>query len=192
MDAQQVINAAEAIPLEGEEPLSASQIFKRQKAPRLHRDAFYPSLKLWVKEGWVEAVKVEGMAHYRRATKVDPSEVPPYTHGGRSKSSSLETDDWFHRALTKLKQGRIVNLWMEDPKLALRKNFRGSTRKLVVLVPGQVAGLPRSAVVVSIIGSGSCVVRVDSPEHVANLVLAGMPIALASALMNKLHRTLKE
>ena len=73
-----------------------------------------------------------------------------------------------------------------------RKVPDAGARRLVVLTPGILLGVNPKSVLVSVVGSGSCVIKADGPAKVANLVLAGVPATLANLLMNTVHHVLKE
>ena len=118
-----------------------------------------------------------------------------YNDQQRSQSSLGPTHHPFLTALFPLREGKSVVLTMENPKLAARKNYRGSKgRIIVVLTPGSALGakygLSNREILVSILGSGSCMVRVGQKS--ANLILAGMPAKLANGLMDALHQIFQE
>lgn len=115
-----------------------------------------------------------------------------YNAGKRSKSSLGSSKDAFYRALHPLTQDRSVLITMNDPKVRVIKKFQGHRLKVIALVPGPLLGVGRENVLVSVIGSGSTVVRLDRPPKVANLVLAGMPAELAKGLMDKLYLVFQE
>lgn len=118
---------------------------------------------------------------------------PPvgYNRERRSKSSLSTDTDAFLGALAPLRFGKTVVLTMEDPRFKAIKNYRGTKgTKLVVLVPGSAMDM-KDVVLVSVLGAGSCMVRLKSTK-VADLVLAGMPAKLADVLMQKLHRIFQE
>lgn len=100
-------------------------------------------------------------------------------------------------------QGHIEK---SDPLLAcLRPLRRGVPVKLVVevrtaymnvpklkqigllIAPGTTYGLSKRAVVVSLLGSGSCVVFPTARKSKGELVKAGLPAKLAQALLDRLN-----
>lgn len=115
-----------------------------------------------------------------------------YTPEAKSKTLPGEELDAFARALIPLTEGKIVLMSMDAPRLQVVKRIRKQTARLVVLTPGPAMGAKRNVVLVSIVGSGSALVRIEKPAKVANLVLAGMPAKLANALMDTIHRVFQE
>jgi hypothetical protein len=116
----------------------------------------------------------------------------PIYNRERRNEFPLSTDtDAFLGALAPLRFGKTVVLTMDDPRFKAMKNYRGNKgTKILVLVPGSAMGI-ENCVLVSVLGSGSCMVRLKSTK-VADLVLAGMPAKLADVLMQKLHRIFQE
>lgn len=180
-----------AIPGPTELPLSANQIFNRQQKMRLPRSQVYEYLEKYTKCGEIESSSVGYMRYYRkRSSGIAAHARDPYNGEARSESSPEKADN-FLRVLTPLSAGKSVALWMDDSRKKGNRINAESKRKLVVLIPGPVAGLPKGTVIVCIIGSGSCIVRVDQPTKVADLVLAGIPAKLATSLMDNVHRVMK-
>lgn len=115
-----------------------------------------------------------------------------YNHSERNQFSLGPMGEPFHTALMPLLSGKPVVLTMDDPRFARKKNYLGSKdKRLVILTPGQMLGFGRHHLLVSIVGSGSCIVRLGHPKS-ADLVLAGMPAKLANVLMDKIHQVFKE
>lgn len=187
-------NAIAAIPSPTDDPLPVSRIYHRQrKSPRLTTVKLRELLEDLSARGEVETLRIGRFSYYRKTGKpLALHEVAAY-NGDKRKSFSLDVNvDWFTQVLYPLRVGSTVFLWYEDSKVVVRKNFRGKTRTLLILTPLEGHGFPRGSICVALIGSGSCVVRSDSPSNVANLVLAGMSAALAKTLMNQLHLLFKE
>lgn len=187
-------NAIDAIPGPTDDPLPVSRIYHRQhKAPRLTPARLRELLEDLTARGEVEVLRIGRFLYYRRTGKPLALRGLAAYNGSRRKHFSLDVNvDWFTQALYPLSVGRTVFLWYEDSKVKVRKNFRGKARTLLVLTPIQGHGFPRGSICVSLLGSGSCVVRADTPSNVANLVLAGMSAELAKTLMNQLHLIFKE
>lgn len=184
-------NALRAIPTKGSEPMTCNQIQKAQEPPRMGRGALRAMLESLTSTGLVEVVLSHPFKYYRWASRrvVASSAVAEYTKSRRYELSLPGEDDPLLRKLFPLSTGNTVRIWLELPPLA--KKSVGNRRRLVILVPGESIGLPVKCVLVSILGSGSCVVRADLPTKLADLVLAGMPAQLAGVLMNKIHRVLE-
>lgn len=105
-----------------------------------------------------------------------------------NKFSSLGDPDFLANKLEPLTRGYAVSMSMQDPKFEKLKQYKGKKKnQLVCLAPGPMYALPTDTVLVSIVGNGSCIVRPFESKDVAKLVLAGMPVKLANALMSKLH-----
>jgi len=189
---EQLRHFLDAIPGAGETPLSANQIFNRQARMRLPRREVYARLEALVYEGKVQRV-VGGFMHYfRHATankKLALFKGFAY-NGAQRKELPLDANvDLLLQTLAPLTHEKIVKLWMEPPpKVAPKKSRRTSERRLIVLTPGTHLGLPRKTVMVSVIGKGSCLVRLDEAVRTADLVLAGMSARLAKELMNRIHQ----
>lgn len=116
-----------------------------------------------------------------------------YTRRRRSQTTPGTERDAFLSSLLPLKNGKSVSLAMDNPMFTSQAKHRGhKAKKLVILVPGTAAGISPDAVLVSIVGSGACIVWPENVSKVADLVLAGMPARLANVLMEKLHRLFKE
>lgn len=95
--------------------------------------------------------------------------------------------DSFGTKLEPLTRGYAVSLVMNDPSRARSAKYRGKKQnQFVGLAPGSLYGLPSGSVLVSIVGSGSCVIHPLESNDVAKLVLAGMPAGLARVLVTKL------
>lgn len=99
----------------------------------------------------------------------------------------ISTDvDWLLSRLTPLKQGIPVALRIE------RKNGVGKRKNPVVtLVPGQYLGGPKNSIIVSVLEIGSTIIFAGS-KKTSNLVTAGVPAKLATALMSALNKLYKE
>lgn len=184
-------------------PLSATQIFKRQAFPRLPLAEVRKLCEELAAVGEVERIEIGFRTYYRRTVPRTKGLVlrrlPAYTPTRENEFFPLSTDvNWFLAALYPLKSGQAVFLHMDDPRPGRAKNYRGGKgKKLVVLVPGQAMGARADVVLVSVVGSGSCVIRPEFAQsetgrQKADLVLAGMPVKLATILMNELHQLYKE
>lgn len=180
-------------------PLSCTAIHRVLDLPPVHLADLREVLVLLSLSGEVETLRVGGHTYYRKkyndGLEVAPPAGRPYNPHTRSKSS-LDSTDYLLHALTPLRAGRAVALWMDTPRRAHRKNARSHPRQVVVLSPGPMLGLPKGTVLVSVVGSGSCFARVDQPQYVnlnvADLVLAGIPAKLANVLMRTLQRAMQE
>lgn len=128
---------------------------------------------------------------FKRKELIEYPLTPGYNREQRNEFPLSTESDAFLGALAPLRFGKTVVLTMEDPRFKAIKNYRGTKgTKLVVLVPGSAMEM-KGVVLVSVLGAGSCMVRLNSTQ-VADLVLAGMPARLASVLMQKLHRIFQE
>jgi hypothetical protein len=96
----------------------------------------------------------------------------------------LNEPDYLLTALWPLRQEEPVRLVLQKMKM------HGKVERLVqqglLLVSGKVYGLDDRAVVVSLLGSGSCVIFPTAQNSKSELVKAGIPAALAQALIDKL------
>lgn len=191
----QYTNARAAIPAIDAPAKSASAIHRSQAKPRLSFDGLKSLLYVLESTGAIEKIEAGGHVYYRYrpqvrslATKVETD----YNGPARSKSSLSADVDWFLQALYPLRLNKPVLLWMDDPRLKRLKNRSTTTKRLVILTTSEASGLPERSVLVSVVGSGSCIVNVDAKPQVANLVLAGMPVKLAEVLMNQLRQVFKE
>lgn len=194
-DGERLENARKAIPGVGETAQSLKHIWVSQKRPRLSKPHVKALLELLESTGEVERVEGGRYTYYRYRPKVRSLArrvETDYNGPARSKSSLSADVDWFLQALYPLRLNKPVLLWMDDPRLTRLKKRSASTKRLVVLTPGELSGLPERSVLVSVVGAGSCIVHVDAKPSVANLVLAGMPVKLADVLMNQLRQVFKE
>lgn len=177
--AAMIRNARAAIPKAGEEPLSANQIFKRQDKPRLPMREVEALCEALASERVVEVIQRGYMRYYRIAERLRPA------------YNALATIDPFAQALRPLAKNQAVRLWMDIPQHPARKATRRDTgRRLVIIAPGALLGLSPQSLMVSVVGSGSCIVwatRSRRSTDIANLTLAGMPAKLARELMNQIH-----
>lgn len=120
---------------------------------------------------------------------------PPakYNRSQRNEFSLSADGDPFLAQLLPLRVGKPAILLMDVPVPAVRKMLKPPQAKRVAIHPFSTHGAPRHTLLVSIIGSGCCLVNpCDIRTSVANLVLAKMPAKLANTLMEKLHRVLQE
>jgi hypothetical protein len=100
--------------------------------------------------------------------------------------------DSFGAKLEPLTRGYAVSMTMQDPRHMRNPKYRGKKQnQFIGLAPGPLYGLPTGSILVSIVGSGSCVIRPFESNELAKLVLAGMPAGLAKVLVTKL-KTLYE
>lgn len=169
-------------------PKSSNRLFCDQEKPRLPRAEITELMEKLAKQGYVEKIEIGFMTYYRRrdlALQVKPS----YNESRRNEFSLSREPDWFLGILSPLKYGKPVHLMLNDPRFSQLKNYRGTKdKRLVLLIPGTLAGLKKELLLVSVIGSGSCLVRVkDSEQRTADLVSAGIPARLATILLEKLH-----
>lgn len=192
---QRVINAADAVPMYDEPAASLNAIYMRQKRPSLSKNALREMLDAMVEMRVVERIQTNRGTCYRRSPPVEGLAKPrvPTYNGNRCGESALDANvDLLAQAIYPLRFGKPVLLWMDDPRMAGMKNFRGAKRKLIVISPGPITGLPAGLILISIVGSGSCVIRTDEFDKIANLVLAGVPAKLANALVAAIRKVLKE
>jgi hypothetical protein len=90
--------------------------------------------------------------------------------------------DWLLSRLAPLRNGNAVVIRLDNPMgVGKRKD------PLITIVPGILFGFREKSVVVSVIGNGSCIIKTDE-KKIANLVKAGIPARLASALAEKLYQ----
>ena len=175
-------NALDAIPRPDEAPLSAHQIFKRQGKPRLPHRQLEAFCEYLASEGYVEVIQSGYMRLYRVSI----------AYGNVRQYNRVATIDPFAQALRPLTKNQAVRLWMFIPQHPARKKTRRDTgRRLVGSAPGALLGMSTQLLMVSILGSGSCIVWVIGfrrSRDIANLILAGMPARLARELMNQIHR----
>lgn len=194
-DKERWLNAENAIPPCTAGYLSANQIYNRQGVPRLPRRMLYPMLERMAQYGQIDMVRVGPMSYYRRHSRgggIDPDSAATYNDRQRNKFSLDADVDYLYQTMSPLRKGKPVNLWMELPKKSVKKTTQLLVKRLVVIVPGSVIGLPRDAVLIAIVGAGSCLLRPLRSESIANLVLAGMPAKLASELSSVIRRIFKE
>lgn len=96
----------------------------------------------------------------------------------------IETSDWLLSHLAPLLRGEAVKLVVEQSRTHGRKTV--NVQKGLLIAPGSAYGLSNQAVVVSLLGSGSCVIFPDAQHSKGELVNAGLPVELATALIEKL------
>lgn len=169
-------------------PKSINRIFNTQELPRLPRAEIQTLMDELVATGEVEKIEIGFMTYYR-LKPLDLAIAPEYNGPQRNEFSLAPEADWFLHALEPLVRGKSVHLSFDDPRFSQMKNYRGKKQKrLAILVPGPMAGLKDEIILVSVVGSGCCLIRPKIEGHrIADLVLAGMPAKLATTLMNKLH-----
>ena len=147
-----------------------------------------------VYQGKLQAVHAGYKVYYRRRIVVHNLAITTgfaYNPARRNKFPLDKDIDPFLQALNPLRLGKAALLWMDDP-LPQKKTVQDTPKKtLVIIVPGQTIQLPKSSVLVSLVGKGSCVMRLGEPKKVAGLVLAGMPLRLARELSTRINRVLQ-
>lgn len=190
--AKEYANARASIPLACESWLSANQIFIRQQKPRLPRRLVYTLLDELATLGAIDTLQIGYMTYYRnhpeRLELIDLPSASAYNDSQRSKSSLDADVDYLYQSIHQLANGKSVLIWMDMPAKPRKQTSRVVNRKLVCLVPGTAFNEPRDILLVAIIGAGSCLIRPQGKQSIANLVLAGMPAKLAQALMNAVRR----
>jgi len=130
---------------------------------------------------------------YVKVKPLHADELMAYNAQQREDSPLALEDNLARRYLSPLKYGKSVVMVMDDPSWTRNPKYRGKKKnKLVVIAPGPMHGLVETSFLVSVVGGGACLVRLDSPHNVADLVLAGMPVQLAQELMNQIHQVMKE
>lgn len=183
-------NCGNAVPGHTERPLPLGRIFARQEKPRLPKDHVRSLLKTLVDKGLVESIEAGGHTYYRKRPAVAlPAEAPyNYAQG----STSLDADvDMLLLALAPLRQGKTIFMWMDDPLIKARKHYTGPTRRLMVLAPSRHTG--RNVVICSIVDKGCFILMTGNPTlEIGRAVLAGIPAALATALVKTIYRVFKE
>lgn len=92
--------------------------------------------------------------------------------------------DYLLHQLEPLTRGQTVKLVVEVRRRHGRKEREVKIGML--LAPGPLYGFVEQAVVVSLLGSGSCVIFPKQGKGVSALTRAGLPIKLARVLMEKL------
>ena len=187
-------NARAAIPIEG--PLSANQIHRRQDTPRLPLAEVRILCEEMYQQGEVDRIEIGFMVYYRRAkrrgTALALRREPSYTSSRKTKVFPVSTEvNYFLSALYPLTRGTPVLLRMEVPRTQA-KNKTGPAKRLVALVPWSMPD--KATLLVAVVGAGSCFIL---PGHVdkkqtANLVLAGMPVKLATLLQQELNQLFKD
>lgn len=151
-------------------------------------------MALWeiAKTGKLEVFLAGKIRYYRwlsRGPEVALAKLPAYNQSGRNKFSLDPNVDLFVQALAPLRSGRTVSMWMDVPqKASTLKRRNAPKRTLVVLTPGQSFGLPREALLVSLVGKGSALLDLTRQRSVADLVLAGMSAKLAKELFSRVAR----
>lgn len=182
----------DAIPRPGEDPLPSSRIYTRQEKPRMAHWKVRMALHELARQGKLEVFRAGTIRYYRQHLQpqpVAPSPAPTYNVGGRNEFSLDPNVDPFVQVLAPLLVGRTVKLWMDIPqKPSNLKRAKSSKRTLVVLTPGQSFGLPREALLVSLVGKGCALLDLSRQRSVADLVLAGMSAKLAKELFNRVAR----
>jgi hypothetical protein len=201
-------NTLDAIPWPPAAPLPAIKIYER--ARKLNPYHYFPfsvvrdMLAAMALKGNLERTKVKHYYCYRWKDGAEPpisrekpplvKEVKPSYNGRQRNEFSLGANvDWFLGALSPLRFGKPVVLWMIHPPTSTTKKTAGPKRDrtLVVICPGSLIGLPQGSFLISVVGSGSCVVKVDESgqaQGVANLVLARVPANLAKALISAIRK----
>lgn len=188
-------NALEAIPQAKQNPLSVNQIFTRQAIPRLPRNEIKYLIEAQASAGLLEVFTIGYMQYYRRRSSTTSlaiaSQADSAYTGDQRKDFSLDAKlDWFLQTLSPLRHGKLVKLWMDNPRFSTLKNFRGKKQLLVILTPGVAFGQQQSLVLVSVVGAGSAIVNSNTPNNISGLVLAGMKPQLARELTSRLHKAL--
>jgi hypothetical protein len=97
----------------------------------------------------------------------------------------IEIPDKLLAHLRPLLQGKAVKLVVEQMKKHGAKSRKVQTGLLIA--PGSAYGLSHRAVVVSLLGSGSCVIFPIAHKSKGELVKAGLPAKLAKALIDRLQ-----
>lgn len=98
--------------------------------------------------------------------------------------------DHFLERLAPLKRGKVVSLSLRVRKIHGKQHRE--TNLLALLAPGRIYGMVDNAVVVSIVGKGSCVIFPDTGKGKGDLARAGVPVKAAEALLEKLRELFGE
>lgn len=180
------------LPLPHSDPRPASYLHQAMLSPRMPLRRIRAILREWEQRGRAEIIQAGRTRYYRRKaanTGIALTLRGGYNGGQRSESSLTADVDWFQQKLYRLKAGEPVSLMMETPSSKFSKRAAGPVQNLVILTPGSLLGFPQ-AVLVSVLGKGSCVIHPST--KLADLVLAGIPAVLGGALMNAIRQTMKE
>jgi hypothetical protein len=109
-----------------------------------------------------------------------------------SKTHLGELDQFLNR-LEPVRRGYATVLAMTDPRYMNNPRYRGKrANQLIAIAPGELYGLRRKSVLVSVVGNGSALIYPVDRVGLDGLVLAGIPSRLAGHLMEALHLLLKE
>lgn len=98
--------------------------------------------------------------------------------------SHIDEPDYFLHHLSPLLKGESVKLVVEQVKQ--HGKVSRVVQKGLLIAPGNVYGLDDQAVVVSLLGSGSCVIFPNAQKSRGELVKAGLSARLAIALIESL------
>lgn len=125
----------------------------------------------------------------RAKTKVVRDSVSDYTSPQRNEFSLAAEFDQFFSALYPVRKGKQVVLHLRvKPPPVKRVVVKPKTHRVVILTPM----LEHHGVLVSVLGSGACMVTLQGKNQVADLILAGIPLVPAGLLAKTLKQVLQE
>lgn len=101
-------------------------------------------------------------------------------------NGQIEEPDYFLLHLQPLLKGKSVKLVVEQERT--HGKVSRVVQKGLLIAPGKVYGLDAHAMVVSLLGSGSCVIYPDAQTSRGELVKAGLSARLAIALIDSLKK----
>lgn len=199
------------LPDPGDPPVSASHLRLLMERPRPSLEKLRSQLDVLVNAGAAEAIQTNRYTYYRwkpQTEGINPvvtpiaAPVPGTYNGPQNHHETLIETDWFQKALEPIRAGQHVTLWMNYPTKTKVQRSLEQGRKLIVIYPFQTHKQIPKTLLISVVGSGSCIVNIDkiteqfvidfnSSKDVANLVLAGVPARLAKVLMNAIHQAMK-
>lgn len=128
------------------------------------------------------------------ATSLVRAVLPVYNTRSESKSFRAKRKEQRTASLLDpLRKSKIVTLTMESiPKIRIKTAAAGFEKRTVILTPGDLFGLPKESILVSVVGKGCTVFDPLRAANVSKLVLAGIPAMLANVLADEMRRALKE
>lgn len=100
--------------------------------------------------------------------------------------SQVDDPDYLLAHLWPLTKGQSVKLVIEQTKQ--HGKVSRVVQKGLLIAPGKVYGLHDQAMVVSLLGSGSCVIFPNAQSSKGELVKAGLSARLATALIESLKK----
>lgn len=174
----------------GGDPISFSRMYVYLDKPRPPRWAIQQTVNTLQEGKYIEAIRIGKFSYYR---KVNQALVIHKEHGysnptvtSSSFNLAAQRTDPFFLALSPLRYGKSILLWMVSKEPISKGKDGGSKKRLVCIVPGGNIGLGKECVLVAIVGAGSCIVRPEDGS-ISGLILAKMPAGLAKELVSTLN-----